>query len=303
MGRLVGKESYDEIIKQLDNVERWFKSLRIGFSGSRFDTYRRNIEILNKHHQEGRIKEFVELRDFKEIVFSLAESSEFSTIYQQLKDVDPKFLRKRLKLVAQGPLMIDQEDPMKSTGQPRDHLFELNMIARLKAAGFQVVFDTHSDARCIFESKDILFECKRPQTRDSVERNFLKAKDQLTESLDTLNKADCKGIIALGIGKILNKGQMFLVGKNETALDAKLDLEIKKAWDDFEHLERKVLDTRIIGIFLLLNTPAVIDDMKLLTDVQEARVAPTCLKNSADFHFLKRMIAHLDRFGSGKTNL
>ncbi|MCK4427381.1 MAG: hypothetical protein KAW16_02745 [candidate division Zixibacteria bacterium] len=303
MGRLVGKESYDEIIKQLDNVERWFKSLRIGFSGSRFDTYRRNIEILNKYHQEGRIKEFIELRDFKEIVFSLAESSEFSIIYQQLKDVDSKFLRKRLRMVAQGPLMIDREEPTKSTGQPRDYLFELNIIAHLKAAGFQVVFDSYSDAHCLFESKHVLFECKRPQTRNSVQENFLKAKKQLTDSLNKLSKPDSKGIIAISIGKILNKGQMFLVGRNEAAMDAKLDLEMKKAWDDFEHLERKVLDTRIIGIFLLLNTPAVIDDMKLLTDVQEARVAPTCLKNSADFHFLKRMIADLDRFGSGKTNL
>lgn len=302
MARLVGKESYEEIIRQLDYVQKWFESLNINFARSRFDKCRRNIEMLNQYHQEGRVKEFVALTDFKEIVFSLAESSEFSIIYQQLKDADPKFLRKRLRVVAQGPLMIDQEEPTKSTGQPRDCLFELNIIAHLKAAGFQVVFDSYSDAHCLFESKHVLFECKRPQTRNSVERNFFEAKKQLTASLDKLNKPNSKGIIVLSIGKILNKGQMFVVGKNEADLVAKLDIEMRKTWDDFKHLERKILDTRIIGVFCYLNGPAVIEDIKLLTDVQKIHAYVLSLRNSVDFFFLNRMTSSLDRFGWRKTN-
>lgn len=302
MGRIVGTQSYDKILQELYNVEEWLKSLNISFDGSRFAKYRKNIGMLNKYYKEGRIEEFIRLKKFKEIMFSLTESSEFSTIYQQLKDVNSKSLKDRLKIVVQGPFMINQEAPTKSSGQPRDFLFELNLIAHLKAAGFQLFFDSYSDAHCMFESKHILFECKRPQSQNSVNQNFMIAKKQLTTSLDKLSIPNSKGIIAISISKILNKGEMFMIGKNKADLNYKLNYEMQLFWDNFEQLEKEVLDTRIIGIFVLLNTPAVIDEIKLIIEVQEIRVAPTCLQNSADFHFLKRMIAHLDRFGSGKTN-
>ncbi len=301
MGRIVGTQSYEKIIQELYNVEDWFKQLNISFDGSRFEKYRKNIEMLSQYNKEGRIEEFIKLTDFKEVMFSLTESSEFSTIYQQLKDVDSKSLKERLKIVVQGPLMIDQEDPTKSSGQPRDFLFELNMIAHLKASGFQPFFDSYSDAHCMFESKHILLECKRPQTPNSVNENFMIAKKQLTTSLDRLNIPNSKGIIAISISKILNKGKMFIKGKNESHLNFKLNHEMQIFWDHFKHLEREVLDTRIIGIFVLLNTPALIDDIKQIIGVQEIRVASICLQKSADFHLLNSMVSALDQSGSGKT--
>lgn len=294
MGDFLAELSFDEIVRLLEDVEKWFQDMNINFSGSRFDEYKRNITMLTEYQRQGRISEFGKLKRFNEIAFSLSESGELVSIYQQLKDADPRFLRKRLRLVAKGPSMIDQEEPTKSTGQPRDCLFELNMIAFLKARGLEVVLDSYSDVHCLFDSKHVLFECKRPQTRNSVEWNFLKAKKQLTESLNKLNKADSKGIISISIGKIANKGRMFLQSKNKADLRAKVLFELKNFWVDFKYLEKQILDTRIIGVFCHLNGPATIEDKKYIADVQYIRqVSELCLKESADFHFLKRMVAHL----------
>jgi hypothetical protein len=152
----------------------------------------------------------------------------------------------------------------------------------------------------MFESKHILLECKRPQTQNSVNANFMIAKKQLTASLNKLSIPNSKGIIAISISKILNKGKMFIKGRNEAALNFKINREMQIFWDRFKHLEREVLDTRIIGIFVLLNTPALIDDIKQIIEVQEIRVAPLCLQKSADFHLLNSMVSALDQSRSGK---
>jgi hypothetical protein len=126
------------------------------------------------------------------------------------------------------------------------------------------------------------------------------AKKQLTTLLDRLSIPNSKGIIAISISKILNKGKMFIKGRNEADLNFKLNHEMQIFWDRFKHLEREVLDTRIIGIFVLLNTPALIDDIKQIIEVQEIRVAPLCLQKSADFHLLNSMVSALDQSRSGK---
>jgi hypothetical protein len=294
MFRLVQKVTYDVIAQQLDDIESWFKNLSIQLAGTRLETYKRNIKMLIKYHNEGKIREFAKLTDFKQIVFSLSESFELCSIYQAFKDTDPRLLRKWLALVAKGPLMIDQEDPVRSTGQARDFLFELNMMALLKARGIPVVLNSVADVHVMFEGKDILLECKRPQTRRSVEGNFLKASKQLTRSLDQLGKQNSKGVVSVSIGKILNRGHMFLVGNDEADLAAKADISMKRFWNQFRHLAGRVIDIRIIGVLCHLNGPAVVEDIKLLTDLQLLHAHPLCLPHTADFLLFQRMMRRLD---------
>lgn len=296
-----GIRSYDDIIRQLDLIRTWFQTLRVDFSASRFKTYKDNIEMLQAYLKQGKIDEFVQRTDFQEIVFSIVESSELDIVYRQLRRADASFLRSRLKLVAKGPLLIDEEDPAASTGQPRDFLFELLILAHLRASGFDVVYDSIADAHCRFESKNILFQCKRPQAKHTLERNFLKAKDQLTKSLNEIGESDPKGVIALAVSKVLNKGKMLMSAKNSPELSAKFDIEMSNIRDGFRCLEKKIVDTRIIGVFYYLNTPASIEDEKQIYSIRGIRVAPTCLPGSADYDFLLRMTSVLDRLGSGTT--
>lgn len=296
-----GPKPYEVIIRQFDQIKTWFQTLRIDFSTSRFKTYRDNIGMLQDHLKEGRIDEFVQRTDFQEIVFSIVESSELDIVYQQLKHADASFLRSRLKLVAKGPLLIDDEDPAASTGQPRDFLFELLMLAHLRSSGFEVVYDSMADAHCRFESRNLLFECKRPQTKHTLERNFLKAKDQLTKSLNEIGGSYSRGVIALAVSKVLNKGKMLMSAKNSPELSAKFDTEMINIRDDFRYLEKSIVGTRIIGVFYYLNTPASMQDEKRIYSIQGIRVAPTCLPGSSDYDFLLRMTSVLDRFGSGTT--
>jgi len=296
-----GLTRYEETIKQLDSIQRWLQSLGVDFSSSRFQTYKNNIETLLNYYKDGRVAEFVKLTDFQEIVFSMTESRELGIVHRQLRDVDSAFLRSRLQLVIKGPLLIDHEDPARSTGQARDFLFELLMLAHLKSSGFEVVFDSRADAHCRFESKNILFQCKRPQAKHTLERNFLKAKDQLTKSLNEIGESDSKGVIALAVSKVLNKGKMLMSAKNSPELSAKFDIEMSNIRDGFRCLEKKIVDTRIIGVFYYLNTPASIQDEKQIYSIQGIRVAPTCLPGSADYDFLLRMTSVLDRLGSGTT--
>jgi hypothetical protein len=163
------------------------------------------------------------------------------------------------------------------------------------------VYDSIADAHCRFESKNILFQCKRPQAKHTLERNFLKAKDQLTKSLNEIGESDPKGVIALAVSKVLNKGKMLMSAKNSLELSAKFDIEMSNIRDGFRYLEKKIVDTRIIGVFYYLNTPASIEDEKQIYSIQGIRVAPTCLPGSADYDFMLRMTSVLDRLGSGTT--
>lgn len=296
-----GTRSYEAIIEQLDQIENWFQALGLDFSSSRFEAYRENIRLLHAYLKEGRIDEFVQQTDFQEIVFSLVESSELDIVHRQLKDTDTTFLRSRLKHVAKGPLLINDENPAASTGQPRDFLFELLMLAHLRSSGFKVVYDSIADAHCRFKSTDILFQCKRPQTKHTLERNFLKAKDQLTRSLNEMGETEAKGIVAVAVSKVLNKGSMLLSGKSSEELSLKFDIEMKNIRDEFRYIEKKIEDNRVIGVFYYLNSPAVVHDEAQISAIQGIRVAPTCVAGSADFDLLLRMTTQLDIRGSGVT--
>lgn len=293
MSHILTKQTYEELLEGISQTKKWLNGLNIRFSKSRFGQYEKSIKLLNEYFQKGKVKEFLKMTDFEDIMVSLNESTEIVEIHEQLKDLNPEFLRKKLKLIIKGPFLTKKESSEKGTNLARNIFYELYTMAVLKRSGFEILLEKPSDVSCKFESRTFLFECKRPQTKKSVARNFFSAVGQLTKNLSALEDTNPKGIVAICISKIMNRGDRFLVGRNEDDLSNKIAGILKGTVRQFEHLQRNIVDTRIIGIFYHLNTPAVIQDIDLLTNVQEIAINNTCLPDSSDFLILKRIESKL----------
>jgi len=287
MTHILSKQSYNDILNGLRETKEWLNKLNIPFSKSRFGQYEKNMKMLNEHFEKDKVKEFLKMTDFEDVVVSLNESMEIVDIYTQLKHHNPDFLKRKLKLMIKGPFLTKEENVDRGTNIARNTFYELYTTAVLKRAGFEILFDQPSDVACSSDSKIVLFECKRPQTKDAVKRNLRSAVRQLTKSLNDLSTANARGIVAILVSKILNRGDKLLIGRNEGDLSKTINRILDGIAEQFAALHRKVIDTRIIGTFYHLNTPAVIQDTNSLTNVQQILIYPTCLQDSSDFLLLE----------------
>ncbi|KPL00628.1 MAG: hypothetical protein AMJ90_07940 [candidate division Zixibacteria bacterium SM23_73_2] len=293
MPHTISKQSYSDLRNGLTKTKQWLIGLNIPFDKSRFGQYEKNVELLDEHYKKGEVKELLRRTDFEDIVVSLNESTELVEIYEQLKYLNPELLRKKLKLIIGGPFLTKNESSEKGTNLARNIFYELYTMAVLKHAGFEILPELPSDVAFTFESKIILFECKRPQTKGSVESNFFKAVKQLTKNLNSLNELNSKGIVSISVSKILNRGDKLLIGRDQNNLANKIDSILGEIVRENKYLYKKVIDPRIIGVFYHLNTPAVNQQKNELINVQQIMIDNICLFNSSDYLIIERMASLL----------
>ena len=66
-----GKLSFQEINLTLEQVENWFSRRGVIVQGSRFETIRKNVQIITEHHEKGKIKEIISLLGNETVAASL----------------------------------------------------------------------------------------------------------------------------------------------------------------------------------------------------------------------------------------
>ena len=79
---------------------------------------------------------------------------------------------KNAKVLA-GPLLPNDED--KNSNEARNTLFELNVAARLRRAGFIASPGIDADVECEFDGRKLFVECKRPFRERNVAKQIRKA--------------------------------------------------------------------------------------------------------------------------------
>lgn len=135
-------------------------------------------------------------------IWMMSELSEINTIIDALSDFDSEDYKSNFIDAVNGVRSIDEE---KTDGNniARNKIFELNVAARLKKAGFCVVLgntkeDGSIDVSASSGESDFFIECKRIQNIESLKRNIKKAIFQL--NLKNIPKE--KSIVALDFTKV-----------------------------------------------------------------------------------------------------
>lgn len=150
-----------------------------------------------------KIKKYEKLNSSE--IWMMSELSEINTIIDTLIDFDNDDYRNNLVNAVDGVQFIDRE---KSDGNniARNKIFELNVAAKLKKSGFNVVLgstktDGSIDVTASSKDRDFSIECKRIQNINSLKSNIKKAISQL--KINGIKKEN--SIIALDFTKIFWK--------------------------------------------------------------------------------------------------
>ncbi len=130
-----------------------------------------------------------------------------------------------------------------------------------------------------------MIECKRLLSEKRFEEQLSKASEQLGDFLD--NEPDAKGLIAMDVTKLKNRGEGIYVVANSMAakigLGNLLETTLREHWNSL----KKVNDKRIIGLLLHIHTPAFLREESLLTAAKQSALWPFCPQGSPEYKALE----------------
>jgi hypothetical protein len=286
-------DKLEKQIADLDECIIWFQSLGINPNITRIQVYKKYIKLYIKAITEGTAKELQVSDEYQEYTNAFYEITELINIYSGLKEFRvTEDLQARLSTYITGPTNISDENPAKTTNNPRDIGFELFMGSRLLKCGYSVSFKKDGDLEYKAADRNIYIECKRPSSEKKIKENVDKAFKQLEKRYSQDGTA--RGFIAISMSKILNKEHYTLGVPNKQALDNALP-KLVGEFIQKNQLWQPRSDTRTIGVFVLLEVPCYIgqdDEFKISTFLG---VVNTCPVDSEDYRFLVNMYNDLAR--------
>jgi len=243
----VATERYEVILQRLDTALNRCSDLGLGemVNNSRFSQYRRWLEkligIVRKTGPTGINHELRDeiLKHKAEYLASLVESMEFGEVMQHLSQMDRDVLSSKLVDVLQGPFLPRGENA--TSNKSRNTLFELNLAALLKRAGFSPELPPHPDVRCCVAQTPLFFECKRPFSGKKVEKRIKEAGKQLENDIRDCGTADTYGVVAISFAKLFSPSQIPIPILNEQIARQFMDSWLmdvaertKNAWGRFQ---------------------------------------------------------------------
>jgi len=283
--------SYEEIIRDADEVLAWLKSLRVNVENSRLVNYRETIRILNDALKKGTVAEAEKRPEFPMVCDSLFELSVISRIHKQLKDEKAYPPLRRLRLVTKGAFSSLDEKKSKPNRQARDIQFELLTLAMMKRQGMVYKpLPAETDVSGIFEERPIITECKRLWSDKKVEDNIKFGLSQLTIKLNRLPDSERPvGLLGLDFTRLISPPGHLLECASSQDAKGKLDGLVEKSLRLYRPFWSKSPDIRYIGVIGYLGAVIVLKDRALLSAAHRFGIMDFCLRNSVDFQFLGRL--------------
>jgi len=286
--------SYDEIIRDADEVLAWLESLRVNVVNSRLVDYREIVRILNDAVKKGTVANIQGNSWFAMVCDSFFELSVISKIHKKLKDEKAYPPVRRIRLIAKGPISSLDEKKSSPNRQARDIQFELLTLAMMKNQGMTykpLLADT--DVSGIFEERPIIMECKRLWSAKRVKNNIQTGVSQLTAKLNRLPDANRPvGLLGLDFTRLVSPPGHLLECSSYQDAKRRLDAFVEESLRLHEHFWSKSPDIRFIGVVGYLGAVVVLKDRPLLSAAHRFGVIPFCRMNSANFQFLHRLFGN-----------
>lgn len=255
------KRTYEEVASELNAACEWLNSLGFKYTGTRIEAYKNCLDSLYTHYKAGTIGEFNKKYKLIEFVNSAQEAAEIVAIHKGLSAYDVNALKDKIDKILSGNEFKNHD----KNSLPRSIAFELSIAARFSAAGYQINFNTAADFKFKFNETEVFVECKRLKSKRKVVKNISEAFAQLGVRYKKECADSCLGIAAFSISDMLNKGDLFLVAKNDTEVGEKAHAYCVDHINTYEKHWINQEDTRSIGVLIELDTPSMSEDNNLIS--------------------------------------
>lgn len=243
-------ETYDLI---LDEIVSWVSGFGIRVNPTRIGSYRSSFsELLHI----SRTKDFTNAEErINEFLNTLYEFHELQEIYKGLREERySEYVRPRIEKLVSGPTSYLNETTEK--GDARNYGLELLLASKLSQGGIFVPPANAADASCRIDGKATYFECKRPQSVDTIEKNIKRACKQLKNRYSRSLSSLSRGIVCIDITKAFNPK----FGKLKYSTEADLKLAMENAISSFEEHYLKTLhsitEKRTIAVLVRISVLA-----------------------------------------------
>ncbi|MBA7496708.1 hypothetical protein ES702_07317 [subsurface metagenome] len=291
----IEKSTYKELLKDMNKVQKWLKSIGIETEDTRFEKSKNNCMVIKNYYENNNINNINKEMKYEEINETFSTCMDYISIYRNLSKFDKNHLPKRkIKYSLLGPFLKKDEVGNKGDNHARNILFELEMASLL--LGSKIKVEGFDDVKFKFNSYKFYIECKRPLSNNSVKDNMDKAYNQLKNKLK--DEKD-RGIIAVSLNKVIGKEEniigKILLAENKPALlyqEANLIdnfvIEHQNIWHSYSH-------PNIIGIFFRFNFMSFLKEENILTERHGIHVQGL-YRTSNDEFILQKLVKQLDKY-------
>jgi hypothetical protein len=290
-------ETYEAIFEQYSAAMRWMAGLGIKLNPGRTSHYERTIGHWKDAYKTATADEGQHI--FPDFVSSMFEVFDFVSIYKAFEGVPAHQLTsviEKLKKSVNGPINAADETPDSTAA--RNFLFEAAVAAKAHRPdrGIEAILDARSDTGISLNGKKIWVECKRVTTVDRIESNARKASSQLETILAREVGSGDRGIVALDVSKILNRGDKIFVTRNDDELLASVDRIMDRFIKEHSHVWQRLYERRhkkIIGTIIRFSFMASSEARNLLVHASQWAMNPRLGIATSDEQIQRQLVATL----------
>ena len=290
-------ETYEAVFEQYSAAMRWMAGLGIKLSPGRTSHYEKVVGRWKDAYKTATADEGRKI--FPDFVSSMFEVFDFVSIYKAFEGVPAQHLTsvvQKLQKGVNGPVNAADETPDSTAA--RNFLFEAAVAAKAHRPdkGIEAILDARSDTGISLNGKKLWVECKRVTTVERIESNARKASSQLETILVGEVGSGHRGIVALDVSKILNRGDKIFVTRNDNELLASVDRIVDQFIQEHSHIWQRVYERRhkkIVGTIIRFSFMARSEARNLLVHASQWAMNPRLGVATSDEQIQRQLVATL----------
>jgi hypothetical protein len=236
---------------------------------------------------------------FPDFVSSMFEVFDFVSIHKAFDGVPADqltYIVQKLQRGVNGPINAADETPESTAA--RNFLFEAAVAAKAQRPekGIEAILDARSDTGIRLNGKKLWVECKRVTTVSKIESNARKASSQLETILAGEVGSGHRGIVAMDVSKVLNKGDKIFVTQNDNELLVSVDRMMDQFIQKHSHIWQRVYERRqkkIIGTIIRFSFMATSEARNLLVHASQWAMNPRLRISTSDEQIQRQLVATL----------
>lgn len=290
-------QSYEAIFEQYSAAMRWMEGLGVKLNPGRTSHYARVIQHWADAYKTASAEEGRQI--FPDFVSSMFEVYDFVSIHKAFGGVpahDLASIIHKLQIAVNGPMNAADETP-EST-HARNFLFEVTVAAKAHRPdrGIEAILNAKSDTGIRLDGKKLWVECKRVTSLEKIESNARKASSQLEDVIAAEAGAGHRGIVALDISKILNRGDKIYVTRDDHELLASVDRIMDGFIRDHSDIWQRLYQRRhrkIVGTIIRFSFMATSEARNILVHASQWAMNPRLGCAPADEQVQRRLVEAL----------
>ncbi|MCY1266157.1 hypothetical protein D9M68_292730 [compost metagenome] len=291
-------QTYEIIFEQYSATMKWMAGLGLNLSPGRTAHYERILRYWKDAYRTATSEEGQQI--FPDFVSSMFEIFDFVNIYKAFESVPISQLTsviEKLQKGVNGPINAADETPDSTAA--RNFLFEVAVaaMAHRPDKGVEAILNAKSDTGISLHGKKLWVECKRVTTVDKIESNVRKASRQLEKILFREIGSGHRGIVALDVSKILNRGDQIFVTRNDEELLASVDRIMSRFIAEHSQVWERVYERRhkkIIGTIIRFSFMASSEARNLLVHASQWAINPRLGVATKDEQIQRQLVATLE---------